>query len=228
MNLAGYIRVSTEGQVDAFGKDIQIDGIKRWAELSGHVVTEWFEEDAVSGKIDGGDRPEMAKIVARFHEFDGVVAFDATRVARRLIVQETLFGLLWSVGLRVFTASAGEVEQDDDPTRILIRQVLGVLAEFEHRTIVKRLQNGRKAKIKDGGYAGGTPLYGFKVEGTGKQSVVVSDPFETSMIQTIKNHRISGMTLQMIADDLNVARITTKRGKKWTPTQIQRILNRDG
>jgi len=228
MNLAGYIRVSTSEQVDAFGKEIQMDGILRFANLNGHRVTEWFEEDAVSGKVDGGDRPEMAKIIARADEFDGVIAFDATRIARRLLVQETLFGLLWSAGLRVFTAAAGEVEEDDDPTRVLVRQVLGVLAEFEHRTIVRRLQSGRKAKIKAGGFAGGTPAYGFKVEGTGKQAVVVEDVEEQKTIAWMEELRTHGHTLLHIAMMANLSGVPTKRGKKWTPTQIQRILNRDG
>ncbi len=110
MKLAGYLRVSTEGQVDAFGKDVQRDAIERWAGLNGHEIVAWFEEDGVSGKTDGGDRP-----------------------------QETLLTLVWDAGLRVFTTTAGELSaNDDDPTRILIRQILGVIAEFDHRNTVKR------------------------------------------------------------------------------------------
>ena len=52
MNLAGYLRVSTAGQVDAFGKDVQREGIERYVALSGDVVTEWFEEkpDGTGGR----------------------------------------------------------------------------------------------------------------------------------------------------------------------------------
>jgi len=136
MNLAGYIRVSSEGQIDAFGKDVQREAIVRWAGLNGHTITVWYEEDAVSGTVDGGDRPMLSLLISEAHKFgkfEGMVAFDSTRLARRSVVQETLLALVWSAGLHVFTTTAGELAEDDDPTRILIRQILGVIAEFDHR-----------------------------------------------------------------------------------------------
>lgn len=229
MNLAGYVRVSTEGQVDAYGKDVQIDGIARWAGLSGHVITEWFEEDAVSGKTDGGDRPALSAILARADEFDGIVFFDATRIARRSVVQETLLGLVWSTGLRVFTSTAGELEADeDDPTKILIRQILGVVAEFDHRSIVKKLHSARRMKSSHGGYIGGTPAFGFTVTGTGKYAQLVHDPVECRVIDEIVSRHSNGETLRNIAGSLNRREIHTKMGKQWSATQVQRIVQRSG
>ena len=227
MNLAGYLRVSTAGQVDAFGKDVQREGIERYASLSGDVITEWFEEDAVSGKTEGAARPVMAEILARADEFDGVIAFDATRIARRLVVQETLIGLLWAAGLTVVTSTNGVLEEDDeDPTRVLIRQILGVVAEFEHRTIVKRLQSGRRHKIRAGGYGGGTPLYGVRVQGSGKSAEFAEDPVESMVVAQIKTMYASGDSLRAIAHNLNMGGITTKLGKQWTAVQVSRILKR--
>lgn len=226
MNLAGYLRVSTAGQVDAFGKDVQREGIERYASLSGDVITEWFEEDAVSGKTEGAARPVMAEILARADEFDGVIAFDATRIARRLIVQETLMGLMWAAGLTVVTSTNGVVEHDDDPTRVLIRQILGVVAEFEHRTIVARLQSGRAHKIKTGGYGGGTPKYGTTVLGKGKNAQFAADPVESKVVDLIKGMYVQRVSLRAIAASLNTRGITTKTGKQWTAVQVSRILQR--
>lgn len=227
MNLAGYIRVSTEGQVDAFGKDVQQASIQSWAELNGHTIGFWYEEDAVSGKTDGGDRPVLAHILTRASMFDGIVAFDATRLARRLIVQETLLALVWATGLRVFTATAGELEQnEDDPTKILIRQILGVIAEFDHRTTVKKLTSGRLAKSALGGYIGGVTPYGVAVVGTGKLAQLVDDEVELSVIRDIKARHALGMSLRNIATWLNVRGVSTKTNKLWSATQVQRIIKR--
>jgi DNA invertase Pin-like site-specific DNA recombinase len=227
VKLAGYLRVSTEGQVDAFGKDVQREAIQRWAALSGHEIVAWFEEDGVSGKTDGGDRPALAALVASDGSYEGLVAFDATRIARRLVVQETLLALVWGAGLKVFTTTAGELSaNDDDPTRILIRQILGVIAEFDHRNTVKRLHSGRVEKSAQGGYIGGTPAYGLKVVGTGKSSRVVHDLDETRIIEEVVRRKALGESLRDIANSLNRREIPTKMGKQWTPVQVSRILKR--
>ena len=226
MNLAGYLRVSTAGQVDAFGKDVQREGIERYAALSGDAVVEWFEEDAVSGKVEGADRPVMAEIIARADEFDGVIAFDATRIARRLIVQETLMGLLWAAGLEVVTSTNGPVEQDEDPTRVMIRQILGVVAEFEHRSIVKKLHGARRIKSSQGGYIGGVAPYGKSVVGVGKVAQFVTDEVESGVIRKIIQDRQDGHSLRAIAQALNTHGIPTKMRKKWTPVQVSRIIQR--
>lgn len=230
MNVAGYIRVSTEGQIDAYGKDIQRDAILKWAGLNGHTVTHFYEEDAVSGKVDGGERPILRSLIDQVDakRFEGIVVFDATRLARRLLVQETLLGYLWAAGLRVFTTTAGELDQnDDDPTRIMIRQILGVIAEFEHRTIVNRLQSGRRAKIRDGGYAGGVTRYGVAVEGQGKAASLVTNLTEAQVVHDICLMHMQGQSYRSIARVLNAARTPTKRGKQWTPVQVSRIIERE-
>lgn len=227
MNLAGYIRVSTEGQVDAFGKDVQIEAQVRWAGLNGHTVTEWFEEDAVSGKTDGGDRPVLAALLARADEFDGILFFDATRIARRLYVQETLLALVWATGLKVFTTTAGVLEEnDDDPTRIMIRQILGVVAEFEHRSIVKKLHGARRIKASRGGYIGGIPEYGKSVVGVGKVAQFVQNDVESKVIREIGVAHSHGESLRSIARGLNASGVRTKTGKEWTPVQVSRIIKR--
>lgn len=227
MNLAGYIRVSSEQQVDAYGKTVQRKYIAEWAEMSGHTITEWFEEDAVSGKTDGGDRPALSEILDRSKEFDGIVFFDATRIARRSVVQETLLGLIWATGLTVFTTTAGEMSADeDDPTKILIRQILGVIAEFDHRSIVKKLTAAKLAKAAAGGYIGGTPRFGMRVVGVGKTSEYLPDEEEARAISQIIECRAGGMTLRDIAGRMNQYGIPSKTGKQWYASGIKRVIER--
>lgn len=231
MKLAGYIRVSTEGQVDAFGKDVQREAILKWADLNGHLITAFFEEDGVSGTTDSGERPALRQLIEKAERLpghiEGVVAFDATRFARRVVVQETLLQVIWAAGLRAFTTTAGEMSPDeDDPTKILIRQVLAVLAEFDHRTIVKRLHNGRRLKADQGGYIGGVTAYGKTVVGTGKNAEIVNDPVESQVIGEILTAHANDYTFQQIADWLNSRDVKTKRGKQWNATQVWRIVQR--
>lgn len=231
MNLAGYIRVSTEGQVDAYGKDVQRNHISDWAKLNGHTITVWFEEDAVSGKTDDADRPALHNLITynglKEYQFEGMVVFDATRIARRLYIQETLLNLIWATGLKVFTTTGGELEADeDDPMKILIRQVVGAVAEFEHRSTVIKLHAARRIKASHGGYVGGTPQYGLRVIGTGKSAEFEEDVVESGVIEMIVALHGCGFSLRAIADQLNNQLISTKRGKTWKAPQVQRIIQR--
>lgn len=229
MNLAGYIRVSTEGQVDAYGKDVQREAILRWAQLNGHLITHFYEEDGVSGKTDSGSRPALSRLLeqAERKRFEGVVVFEPSRIARRIVVQETLLNVIWSEGLKVFATTVGELSEDeDDPTKIMIRQILGVIAEFDHRTTVKKLQAGRVVKSAQGGYIGGVTAFGKAVEGHGKSARLVENEVESKVIREIISLHEQGASLRGIARTLNERKTFTKMGKAWTPVQISRILKR--
>ena len=89
--------------------------------------------------------------------------------------------------------------------------------------IWKRLDDGRKAKASQGGYAGyGSPAFG-------KQSVngeLVDNPQEQQIIELIRRHHKCGKSLQQIADWLNHNGYTTKRGQQWKRISVKRVLDR--
>lgn len=70
------------------------------------------------------------------------------------------------LGGEVETCAAGEAgylaDEPDDPSRRMIRQVLGAVAEYEWSMIALRLRAGRRAKHLRGGYAYGAPRYGTR------------------------------------------------------------------
>ncbi|MBE9030733.1 recombinase family protein [filamentous cyanobacterium LEGE 11480] len=90
-------------------------------------------------------------------------------------------------------------------------------------TVWERLEQGRKAKAKSGGYAGyGSPAFG-------QQSVngeLREHPQECEIIDLIRRHHKSGKSLQKIADWLNEQGYTTKRGQPWQRVSVKRVLDR--
>ena len=89
--------------------------------------------------------------------------------------------------------------------------------------IWKRLENGRKAKASQGGYAGyGSPAFGKKsVNGE-----LVDNPQEQQIIDLIRRHHKCGKSLQQIANWLNQNGYTTKRGQQWKRISVKRVLDR--
>src|SRR3970282_1778973 len=94
-----------------------------------------------------------------------IVVERADRIARDLIVAELFFRECKSRGIEVYAADSGEelVNAEADPTRKLIRQVLGALAEWDKSQIVRKLQDGRRRKKAETGWpCGGPVVFGRK------------------------------------------------------------------
>ncbi len=89
--------------------------------------------------------------------------------------------------------------------------------------IWERLEQGRKTKAANGGYAGyGSPAFGQKsVNGE-----LVENEKEQEIIEMIRRHHKSGKSLQQIADWLNQHNYTTKRGHQWKRISVKRVLDR--
>jgi Recombinase len=94
---------------------------------------------------------------------------------------------------------------------------------LEDSSIWERLNQGRRAKAAEGGYAGyGSPAFGLKsVDGE-----LVQVPEEQQVIELIRRHHKSGKSLQQIADWLNQQGYQTKRGQEWKRISVKRVLDR--
>lgn len=215
MRLLGYLRVSTNGQADnGTSLEGQRETIQEWAKDNGHRIVGWHQDAGVSGAKELEDRDGLADAFAalRDGEADGLVVYRLDRLARDLIVQETLLAQLWSMqvgsvldgpeGAAVFSTVASEGEyltpDTDDPSRKLIRQVLGAVSEYERSMIALRMQAGRRRKARDGGYAGGRPPFGWKAE----DGELVPCPEEQETIKLARELREDGLSFRDIAERL--------------------------
>ena len=119
------------------------------AKVAGFEVIEEYRDEGVSGTRELGDRPRLAALLDRL-ESNGVrtvLVERADRLARDLMVQEVIVGQFSKIGTRILTADGVDLTNDgDDPTRRLIRQVLGAVSEFEKRVVVLKLRAARERK----------------------------------------------------------------------------------
>ncbi|MGA5637109.1 recombinase family protein [Streptomyces lydicamycinicus] len=226
-------RVSTAGQLDGYGLDAQESDCRKWGrKASGTAVVgnatvrivRVCTDGGITGKASDDERPglhEALELIAA-GEADGILAPNLDRVARELTVQEATLSVVWAHGGRVFTVDHGEhlPDDDDDPMRTFVRQVMGAAAQLERGIIAKRLRNGRKAKAAKGGYAYGAPAYGQKVvDGE------LADNDEETAKALAEQWKAEGMSVRAITARLNSEEIPSKRGGKWHPTTVNRMLN---
>jgi len=215
-----YIRVSGRGQVDGDGPERQRVAIARFARNTGLTIVDEFSDLGVSGTTDLANRRGLAALLDRI-ESNGVrvvVIERADRLARDLMVQEVIANQFARAGATILTADGVDLTSgEDDPTRRLIRQVLGAVAEFEKRVLVLKLRAARDRKRQRGERVEGAKPFGHS-------------PSEHTLIERMrqlrrkppKGHRRS---LVSIAEQLNAEGHRNRAGRKWSAQLVHHVLS---
>jgi len=231
MNIVAYLRVSTEKQAEeGCGLDVQRDSIRSWARANDHRVVLWTADEGVSGSNGLDARVGLADALRalRTSAADALVVYRLDRLARDLVLQESLLGEVWRMGRRVYSTSPAEdafLDPDgaaDDPSRALIRQVLGAVAQYERAMIRLRLRSGKARKRSLGGYVGGQVPLGWRVE----RGEFVEDAEEQAALRRMQQLREEGSSLREICAVLDTEGMRTKRGGVWHANTVKLALDR--
>ena len=232
-SLSAYARVSTTTQEAGFGIAIQHELMSKWARANTHRIIR-FHDDTESGSEGVDNRPGLANCIADIAEgiTSGIVVARLDRLARDVILQETLFAEFAKYGARVYSCQGGEDaylrDEPDDPSRKMIRVILGAVAEYERGVISLRMEAGRALRRSTGGWAGGTTPYGWR----SSRGTLVPEPVEQEQIalmRTLRGRgpRRGGMGYPTIARTLNEIGVPTRKGTgTWQSEQVRRILER--
>jgi DNA invertase Pin-like site-specific DNA recombinase len=217
-----YLRVSGRGQVDGDGFPRQREAIARFAKANRYKVVEEFRDEGVSGTRELADRPGLAALLDRI-ESNGVrvvIVERADRLARDLMVSEVIVDQLTRLGARVLTADGADLTNvDGDPTRKLIRQVLGAVAEFDKSVTVLKLRAARdRASRKTG----------RRIEGVKPFGTLPGETDTLERLHELRRSRRRGrpLSMQRIADALNAEQRPTRDGGLWKPGTVYGILAR--
>jgi DNA invertase Pin-like site-specific DNA recombinase len=207
-----YCRVSGESQASGGGGvDRQREKIAVCAAARGFEIADadWYEDLGVCGANDLKDRPGLgALLMAVEHNgFEVVFIEKLDRLARDLVLQERLISDFRGRGFKLISADEGDDLMADakDPSRKMIRQILGAVAEFDKDMIVLKLAAGRARKKRLTGRCEGRQPYG-----SGKNAAA-----ETEIADQVRLFRKAGASYQTIADYFNEKGIKPREGKKW-------------
>jgi DNA invertase Pin-like site-specific DNA recombinase len=207
-----YLRVSGKGQVAGDGFPRQLAAIKAYAAANGIAITRVFEERGVGGAKDLENRPALSELMQALHSNGTrlVLIEKLDRLARDLMVQETIVGDLRKGGFDLVSVAEPDLLQDD-PTRKLMRQFMGAIAEYEKSMIVMKLRGARmRARAKNGRCEGRKP-YGFY-------------PGEDRVIDRMKELRQAGLGFDRLAEQLNAEGIRPRKGERWWGRGVNNVL----
>lgn len=222
----GYVRVSTEEQAQSGnGLGVQSQGIRSYCRANGLRLVGIYSDEGISGSNGLDTRRGLAEALARIErgEAGGLVVHKLDRLARDLILQETTIQSLRATGATVLSVTEPDTDSDD-PTRVLMRQMMGAFAQYERTLIRGRMMAGKAAKVAAGGYGGGRPAYGLMAA----NGELVANPAESDIVEIVTAGRRDGESYRTIAATLTRSGQTTRSGGEWNPNQIRRIAQRAG
>jgi DNA invertase Pin-like site-specific DNA recombinase len=131
------------------------------------------------------------------------------RFARDLTVQLTGHDFLKSLGIALIPATAPDFFTEDTPTAVLVRQVLGAIAQFEKTSLVAKLKAARDRKKAATGKCGG------------RKSYAEARPEVVALAKEMHSQRIS---LRKISAALAAQGHVTASGKPYVASAVQAML----
>jgi len=145
-----YLRTSSKTNVgpDKDSDKRQLASIETYAKAAGLEIVDTFYDAAVSGADPVTDRPGFVEMLERLLSNGArtIVVESPDRFARDLMVQLAGHDMLKAKGISLIAASAPSFFLEDTPTAVLVRQVLGAIAQFEKAGLVAKLAAARKRK----------------------------------------------------------------------------------
>lgn len=215
VHAVGYMRTSSAANVGE-GKDSeprQRAAIAGYAAEAGYEIADadYFYDPAVKGKDAITDRPGFAAMLRRIAE-NGVrtiIVESPDRFARDLIVQLTGHDYLKALGVALIPASAPDYFIEETPTAVLVRQVLGAIAQFEKASLVAKLKAARDRKRERTGKKVG-----------GRKNYAEMRPEVVALARELA----PGKSLRRLAADLAASGHVTPSGRSYSPMAVRSML----
>lgn len=164
MRVALYARVSTEEQArSGLSIDTQLDNLRRWAEVNGHVVVGEYVDPGISARKSPLKRPALQRLLGDLDKFEAVAFTKLDRWTRNVKgyyqVQELL-----DARKVAWIAIQEDYETVTSAGRFKVNIMLAV-AESEADRTSERIKVVFDRKISKGEYIGTHPPLGFAVDG---------------------------------------------------------------
>lgn len=209
-----YLRVSGRGQVEGDGFERQLLSIQTYAVSANLKIAKVFREEGVSGTVEGIDRPAWIDMIAAVmaNGVKTIIIEKLDRLARDLMIQEHIVQDLQRRGITLVSVAEPDL-CSDDPTRKLLRQIMGAIAEYDKSMIVLKLRGARTRARGRNGRCEGRKAFGHN---EGESDIIFR-------MQTLRNQ---GLGYDAIAAKLNTDKIPTRTGAKWYGTTVHKILSR--
>lgn len=222
MRAALYTRVSTQEQAEHnFSLGSQLDKLRSYCDLHGHVIIDEYVDAGYSGTTD--QRPALAKLFQDVESrlIDIVIIYRLDRFFRSQRHLQNALHFLESRGVGL--ASVTESFDTTTPTGKAMVSMLGTFAQLERDVFQERTSDGKRKAVQKSAYSGGPVAFGYIWDTESKRLYVEST--EADIVRRIFAWVIDGLNTYEIAQRLTNMGIRTRRNaSQWHPSSVARII----
>lgn len=218
MQAAVYVRFSSHSQRET-SIDQQIFVCRRYAESHGLEIVEIYEDRAMTGTND--NRPDFKRMIADSSSgrWQVLLVYAFDRFARNRYDSAVYKRELRNNGIRVLSATEAI---SDDPTGIIVESLMEGMAEYYSAELSAKIRRGMDDNARKFMTLGAVPL-GYCRGKDGKYQIVES---EAAIVREIFK-RVLTEPIADILQDLNARNISTKSGKPWVKSSMNKLLIND-
>jgi DNA invertase Pin-like site-specific DNA recombinase len=215
-----YIRTSSAANVgpDKDSDKRQRAAIEAFANANDYAMVDEYYDAAVSGADPIGERKGFAAMLERIagNGVRTIIIESPDRFARDLAVQLAGHDFLKSLGISLIPATAPDFFIEDTPTAVLVRQVLGAIAQFEKASTVAKLRAARDRKRAANGKCEGRKSHAER-DG-GEHLIALAKRLRR---RSPKGHQRS---LREISDELAKHGFLNNAGNPYSASAVQSML----
>lgn len=217
----GYCRVSTLEQKADKTIEIQRKEIAVYAMKRGYHIHKFYLDDGVSGTtLNRVGLQQMLKEIKNPDSPKIVLFWALSRLARDSVISELIIQQIESAGAIPESVTEPNLGSGD-PTRVLIRQILGVINQYYKEIIVTTMRGGRYNKAQEGSRGTGKIPLGYRKK---HKKLIIDEDNAFTIRHIFDLRRRSHWGLRKIARHLNKIGASTARGGKWHGTTVRYIL----
>jgi DNA invertase Pin-like site-specific DNA recombinase len=213
-----YTRVSTEDQAkEGFSLGAQLDKLKAYCIARDWIVADEYIDDGYSGR--NTKRPEYARMMKDMNSWDTLLVIKMDRIHRNsknfMEMMEDL-----KKNEKEFVSMTESLDTSTAMGRFVM-DIIQRIAQLESEQIGERVYFGMEQKARSkGGMLGFNIPYGYDY----RNGQLELNHTEEIHVKRIFKLYQSGMSMQKIAEYLNVQKVPTKQKKTWGSETISKIL----
>lgn len=219
-----YTRVSTSAQEsEGTSLDSQQKLGQNLAKVLGYNFKIWNEGGQSSAKDDLDNRPVLVELLSEVDngEVKHLYVFNTDRLSRNQRTWGMIRLKLNHNKVLLYTGSDPSPIDLQNPTDDLLVGLLSEISQYDNRLRRERFRLGKLNRVKQGGWFGGPPPYGYQIV----DKKLVPNPEEKKWVNYIFESYKNRKSVREIKQHLMLNGVVTRRGNVvWSLGSIEKLL----
>lgn len=213
-----YTRASTDHQEYSVGDQSKYN--HDWAKRNKYKIIKTYSDDGISGG-SVAKRPGFLSMIedittGKLPEVKALLIWDSFRFARNMVEFLTYKQMIRQHGISVIAVSEPMVQDED--AQLYIDAINGASGELYLRKLSKDSKRGIRAKVVDRHEHLGFAPYGYRMDRNTGQLEILEE--EAQWVRYMFQSVLDGVPYLQICSSLNAAGVRTRKGYKWSNTQL--------